>query len=234
MFESLDASVGSADALAQRLGPDLEEGILAFVVLGFDRWKSRRFHSYGNHENDFTAALVGCLREIRRERGLPYLALREHVQDSPEILAGDADPARAVRIDITVWWDHLSDDAYYSIECKRLAPGRLTAEYVAQGIMRYAGSRYAADKRAASMAAYLIEGDVSPLVSEVNSRIAAQAELGAEGRLAERQPIGHLSSVFGSRHRRRNPSSDITLTHLWFDVREREREDLRSASARLR
>lgn len=224
MFDSFDENAGAAgaiDALAQRLGPDLEASILTFVVHGFERWKSFDYRRYGDHENDFTAALVGCLHEIRREQNLPYLTLREHVYDSPEILSGEADPMTAVRIDITVWWCTLSDDAFYSIECKRLAPGRLCSEYVANGIMRYATSRYARDKRAAGMAAYIIDDDAASLVSKVNEHVVSTVQLGTDSRLVDRGPLAGLATVYASQHKRGAELPDISLTHLWFDVRQR-------------
>src|SRR4051794_6770561 len=110
MFDAFEANIGSPIELARTMGPGLEERILAFVAEGFERWRSKRFHRYGDYENHFTAALVGCMREVRRELGLPYQAHREFVNDTPEILAGDADPDKASRIDITVSWDRLADD----------------------------------------------------------------------------------------------------------------------------
>lgn len=224
MFDSLEAGEGSAGGihdLAQQLGPDLEESILTFVIHGFERWASLGYRRNGDHENDFTAALVGCLRDIRREQNLPYLALREHVYDSPEILSGEADPATAVRIDITVWWSVLSDDSFYSVECKRLALGRLCSDYVAHGMMRYASSRYAPDKRLAGMAAYIVDDDVPNLVSKVNEHVVSTAQLGAGGQLRNREAIAGLATVYYSQHKRDGALPEIGLTHLWFDVRQR-------------
>ncbi len=221
MFESMDASVGSIDELAQTLTPELEAGILKFIVLGFARWRDYGFHRFGDYENHFTAALVGHLREVRRQHNFPYRAQREYVNDTPEILAGDANPNAASRIDITVWWDRLSDDAFYSIECKRLSLGDLCTEYVAEGIMRYATSRYAGDKRAAGMAAYIVDDDALQILKKVNERIVANIQLGPSGQLSDWGPIDELTTTYRSRHSRDGSLPDIELAHLWFDVRQR-------------
>jgi hypothetical protein len=221
MIESMGASVGPVDELAQRLTPELETGILNFVVLGFARWRDCGFHRFGDYENHFTAALLGCLREVSRQHNLPFRAQREFVIDTPEILAGDANPNAASRLDIAVWWDRLSDDAFYSIECKRLSSGNLCTEYVAEGIMRYATSRYASNKQAAGMAAYIVDGEASQLLGRVNEHIIANARLGASGQLADQGSVGELTTVYRSRHGRSGSLPDIELTHLWFDVRQR-------------
>ena len=49
----------------------------------------------------------------------------QHVEPSDEMLEGQEDPIHAPRIDIVISWDLFAEDAYLSIECKRLAPDDL-------------------------------------------------------------------------------------------------------------
>jgi len=201
--------------------PEFERSILELLVEGFERWKAGGFQRAGDHENDFTAVLIGHMLQVRRERDLPFLPQPEQVEFSADVLAGRARPNRAPRIDIAVWWDRLAEGAYFTIECKRLAPGDLIAEYVEEGMIRFVSQRYASAVRAAAMAGYVIHGDPEQLWQQVNLRVTRTVSLGSAHLLGPRSPIANLATVYESRHPRSGSTPVIVLTHLFLDARSR-------------
>ena len=64
-------------------------------------------------------------------------------------------PAHAPRIDMVIAWDLLTEDAYLSIECKRLAPDDLARLYVVKGIDKFVRGYYGAKAQAGAMVGYL-------------------------------------------------------------------------------
>ena len=85
--------------------------MLQLVVDGFQRWEAGNFFRHGDYEDHYTVRLVDCMKEFGRESNLPFLPQYQHVQPSDAMLGGLEDPARAPRIDITVSWGSLSDEA---------------------------------------------------------------------------------------------------------------------------
>ncbi len=216
-----DDIVGSPAPLSQKLRPALEQAILQLVVAGFERWRDRQFNRYGDTEVEFTAVLVGCMRDIRRERNLPFVPHAEYVHYSSEVLAGRATPSRAPRIDISVWWDILADDAFFTIECKRLAPGHLAREYIDEGLLRFVSGKYATTFDAAGMIGFAIADAPETLLAHVNKRVRQRPELSDADLLVTSPPIASLATVYGSRHQRPSTYKAIRITHLFLDVRDR-------------
>ncbi len=213
--------IGSPVPLAQRLRPALERTILELVVEAFEQWGARGFNRFGDTEVEFTTVLIGQMREVRRVRNLPFMPCSEQFEYSPEMFAGTAAPNRAPRIDISVWWDRLAENAYYTIECKRLAPGDLAKKYVNEGLIRFVSGKYAGATPAAAMIGYAITHAPEVLLDQVNEHVQQHPELTDSDLLVPTAPIHALTTVYESRHQRHAPHVAIRVTHLFLDVRGR-------------
>ena len=213
-----DFAFGSAAPLASELSPEIEKAVLQLVVDGFERWEMGGFARYGDYEDHYTVRLVACMKQIRRERNMALVPRFQGVEPSDEMLEGREDPAHAPRIDMVVSWDVFADDAFLSIECKRLAPDDLARLYVVEGIARFARGYYGATDKSGAMVGYIISGSPGAVLSRVNTYVERAHTMGASHTLKVADPIGWLNSVFASEHRRSSPFQPIRLTHLFFDM----------------
>ena len=213
-----DSAFGSSAPLARELSPGIEKTILQLVVDGFERWSEGGFKRVGDHEDHYTVRLVACMKEIRRERNMALLPRYQHVEPSDEMFQGHEDPAHAPRIDMVIAWDLLTDDAYFSIECKRLAPDDLARLYVVCGIDRFVRGYYGAKAQSGAMVGYVIRGTPSAALKRINSHVERIPAMGPNHTLIPTSAIGPLSTVFESNHRRLLPFQTIRLNHLFFDM----------------
>jgi hypothetical protein len=213
-----DSALGSAAPLAREIVSEIEKTMLQLIVDGFQRWQKGGFQRFGDHENDYTIRLVASMNEIRRERNLSFVTRYQHVEPSEAMLEGLEDPAHAPHIDVTVSWDFLTDDFYFSIECKRLAPDDLARLYVIEGMARFVRGYYGAKAHAGSMVGYIIRGTPSAVIERVNAHVQSALALGPGHTLVPADPVGWLKDVFASNHPRSSPLQTIRLTHLFFDL----------------
>ena len=220
--ELQDSAFGSPAPLAREVYPEIEKAVLQLIVDGFERWRVGGFKRFGDHEDHFTVRLVACMKAIRRERNMALVPRYQHVEPSDGMLEGHEDPAHAPRIDIVISWDLLTEDAYLSIECKRLAPDDLARLYVVKGIDKFVRGYYGAKAQAGAMVGYVISGTISgtsnAVLERVNAQVARASAMGPGHTLTPADSIGWLSTVFASNHPRASPFQAIRLTHLFFDM----------------
>ena len=217
-FETQDFFLGSAAQLAREVSPEIEKSVLQLIVDGFERWGAGGFTRYGDHEDHYTVRLVACMKEIRRERNMALVPRFQSVEPSDEMLEGREDPAHAPRIDVVVSWDVFADDAFLSIECKRLAPDDLARLYVVEGIARFVRGYYGATDESGAMVGYIMSGTPDAVLCRVNTHVERAHTMGPPHTLNVAAPIGWLNSVFASEHQRSSPFQPIRLTHLFFDM----------------
>ena len=213
-----DPALGSPAPLAREVSFDIERAVLQLVVDGFERWQSGGFQRFGDYENHFTVRLVECMKEIRRERNMSLVPRYQHVEPTDDMRAGWEDPARAPCIDMVISWDSLTEDAYLSIECKRLAPNDLARLYVACGIDRFVRGYYGVKAQAGAMVGYVIRGTPGAALKRINAHVARSPAMGPNHTLMSAGAIGSISTVFESNHPRPLPFQAIRLTHLFFDI----------------
>ena len=216
--ELQDSAFGSPAPLALEVSPEIEKAILQLVVDGFELWKTRGFNRFGDYEDHYTVRLVGCMRDIRRERNMALMPRYQHVEPTDEMLGGQEDPDRAPRIDMVISWGLFADDAYLSIECKRVAPDDLARLYVVCGINRFVRGYYGAKTQVGAMVGYVIRGTPGAVLMRVNEHVARTPAMGPEHTLMPAPSIGQLTTVFESNHPRPLPLQTIRLTHLFFDI----------------
>ena len=213
-----DSAFGSPATLAREISPEIEKAVLQLVVDGFEQWSVGGFSRVGDHEDHYTVRLVACMKEIQRKRNMALVPRYQHVEPSDEMLEGHEDPAHAPRIDMVVSWDLLTEDAYLSIECKRLAPDDLARLYVVCGIDRFVRGYYGAKAQSGAMVGYVVSGAPTAVLARVNGQVARAPSMGSGHALMPANPIGWLNTVFASNHPRSSPFQTIRLTHLFFDM----------------
>ena len=216
--ELQNSAFGAPALLALELSPEIERTVLQLVVDGFERWKVGGFKRFGDYEDHYTARLVACMKEIRRERNTSLVPRFQHVELSDAMLEGLEDPAHAPHIDMVVSSDAFAEDVYLSIECKRLAPGDLARLYVVCGIDRFVRGYYGAKAQSGAMVGYIVNGTSAAVLARVNSQVARAPNMGPGHALMPANPIGWLNTVFASNHSRSSPFQAIRLTHLFFDM----------------
>ena len=210
--ESQGFGFGSPSPLAHELSFEIEKAILQLVVDSFERWQMGGFKRFGDYEDHYTIRLVACMKEIRRERNMALVPRFQNVEPSEEMLEGHEDPARAPRIDMVVSWDLLTDDAFLSIECKRLAPNDLARLYLVEGIDRFVRGYYGAKAKTGAMVGYVISGTPNAVLDRVNTQVEKASAMGPGQTLMPADSIGWLSTVFASSHPRPSPFQTIRLT----------------------
>ncbi|MCY4393095.1 MAG: hypothetical protein OXE43_13765 [Chloroflexi bacterium] len=215
-----DSPLGSPGQLAHEISPEIEQAILQLVVDGFERWQLGGFKRFGDHEDHYTVRLVACMSEIRRERNMALVPRYQYVEASDEMLQGREDPAHAPRIDMVIARDSFAEDAYLSIECKRLALDDLARRYVVDGLDKFVRGYYGAEAQTGAMVGYVISGTADALLMRINARVEEAPRMGSSHTLVPADPIGWLDNVFSSNHARFAPLQAIRITHLLFDMRE--------------
>ena len=218
--DSQNLAFGSPVSLAHEVSVEIERTALQLVVDGFERWRLGNFERYGDHEDHYTIRLVECMKEIRRERNMAMMPRFQQVEPSDAMLKGYEDPARAGRIDMVISWSLLNDDAYLSIECKRLAPDDLARRYVVEGLSKFVQGYYGEKAQVGAMVGYIISGDPRVVFNRVNVHIEKNSAMGPHHKLKPVDPIRWLNSVFSSSHLRAKPFPIIRLTHLFFDMKD--------------
>lgn len=213
-----DPALGSPVPLARQVSSEIERAILRLVVDGFERWRIGGFERFGDHEDDYTVRLAACMKEIRRERNMALVPRFQHVEPTDNMWEGREDPAHARRIDMVISWDLFSDDAYFSIECKRLAPSNLARLYVVCGIRRFVRGYYGARVQVGAMVGYIIRGTPDASLKRINTHVERSPDMGPVHTLMATGAIEPLRTVFESNHPRALPLQPIRLSHLFFDM----------------
>ena len=75
-------------------------------------------------------------------------------------------------------WDLLTEDAYLSIECKRLAPDDLARLYVVCGIDRFVRGYYGAKAQSGAMVGYVVSGAPNAVLARMNGQVARAPSMG--------------------------------------------------------
>ena len=119
---------------------------------------------------------------------------------------------------MVVSWDAFAEDAYLSIECKRLAPNDLARLYVVCGVDRFVRGYYGAKSQTGAMVGYIINGTSNAVLGRVNAHVSRNPGMGSGQELTPANPIGRLDTVFSSSHARPLPLDTIRLSHLLFDM----------------
>ena len=215
MPSNLQFSNEARESIAHELRPDLEKSAHNLIVEGFRLWESKRFNRFGDHEGHFNIRMVCCMQHIQRKRDLPFRICDEVKTRDEDVLEGKANPAQSPQIDIKIIsWTRASDEAFLTVECKRLKRKRLPRCYVIEGIERFVQGRYGAKTRIGAMIGYVLEGTPEEMVGLIN--VYANNIFGPEHVLKLTDSVEWLESVYSSQHHRESAPSPIILTHFFF------------------
>ncbi len=154
---------------------ELSEDQLATVVdlLCLSATEARKSVTAGMLEVPITIQVRKAILRVKKQLGLTNL----QVGGEFELLDPNTNDSDVLgRIDIILQFLHQfgDEEAYLAVECKRVAAGDtpLNRKYVTQGVDRFVTGQYAQGHHWGMMLGYVLKLPVSPLVDEINSRIA--------------------------------------------------------------
>ncbi len=135
-------------------------------------------------EDKFTIQMERCINQLSRRYKSPLHAQTQRPIYTPEMMAGEVSPKKAVKLDIKIWdknWDN-EDEIYFTWECKLVVDKaredkhkRLVPEYITKGIVRFldANWRYAQAVNDAGILGYVLYGEVAQIVEAINQEMLA-------------------------------------------------------------
>lgn len=157
----------------------LETTVAAYLIL-----KRENTVRSSWEEDKFTIQMERCINQLGRMYKSPLRAQTQRPIYTPEMMAGEVSPKKAVKIDIKIWdknWDY-EDEIYFTWECKLIVDNaredkhrRLVPEYVTNGIVRFldVNWRYAQDVNDAGILGYVLYGEVAQIVEAINQEMLA-------------------------------------------------------------
>lgn len=194
--------------------------ILRLVV---ETWGEMQPPAPDQREDDITNQLCVALQRNRRVRKLMFYVITQMVILKPD--AGE----EVGRMDITFLPTGKdlapNESIYFCLECKRLnvlKNGRrrsYASEYVKFGMLRFVTGQYSLSVRHGGMVGYVLDGDVSRAMSNVENCIRKhRAKLRIVGPDAF-VPSEHLKGVQSAReshHHRAHESTPFRIHHLFI------------------
>jgi len=203
-----------ADLLEQML-PDLLRLIL-------DTWHELPGPWTDDREDEITNVLCRALRKNREIRELPFYVQTQMVELDP---APDQDLGRLDIVFLPTGLPGSPNEAvYFCLECKRLnvvidgrkRPGG--SDYVVHGMLRFINGQYARAVRNGGMLGYVLDGDVSAAIANVEANIRGHhAALCMEGP-GVLHPSSVLTDVEAAResfHKRQGETPQFRVHHLF-------------------
>jgi hypothetical protein len=182
-------------------------------------WEGMPLPDANASEDDITNQLWRALVQNRNARKLPFQIRTQVVELDP---AQDADIGR---MDIAFIALVPREDIYFCLESKRLnAPkdGRIRAyasEYVRFGMFRFVTGQYSNAVRHGGMMGYVIDGDISRAMNNVEANIRQQyAALGmaAPGQFVPSSIITGDPRIRETHHKRAHDASLFHLHHVFM------------------
>ena len=135
-------------------------------------------------EDTFTINMERCMNRLSRRYKLPLRTRTQWLIYTPEMIAGEVSPKKAVKLDIKIWdtnWDN-EDEIYFTWECKLIVDKareerheRLIREYITNGIVRFldANWKYAQAVNDAGILGYALYGKAAQIVEAINQELLA-------------------------------------------------------------
>lgn len=155
----------------------LETTVAAYLIL-----KQENTVRVTWEEDTFTINMEKRMNRLSRKYKSPLRVQTQRLIYTPEMLAGEVSPKKAVKLDIKVWdknWDS-EDEIYFTWECKLIVDKaredkhkRLIPEYITNGIVRFLDTnwRYAQAVNDAGILGYVLYGEVAQIVEAINQEM---------------------------------------------------------------
>ena len=179
-------------------------------------------------EDVFTVRLTeNYIQPLARQHPPNLIAMPRTKVHTSAMKDGCLSPKKAVEIDIRLspsWMDY--SQIYFAWECKRVGDKRvdgkyaaLIPEYITEGILRFIDEEYAAGLDDAGMLGYVLDGDVTNIVDDINVSMCHPRRtrpLPAADHLAPVSAVGTFKNVYQSSHKRVSSQMPIRLHHLFL------------------
>jgi hypothetical protein len=194
----------------------LVPNILALVLAA---WEGMPQPAPDALEDPISETLCRHLRQGRDRCSLPFNVYTQLVELEP--VAGQDQG----RLDIAFAPHGARESIYFCLECKRLnvADGDgvrpYSSEYVRFGMLRFVHGQYAAMVRNGGMLAYVLDGNATKAMANVEANIRArQAELGMAppGAFLPSSTLPGDPRARETRHRRSHSASQFVIHHLFM------------------
>jgi hypothetical protein len=162
--------VGTPSGWVDLIDPMVPE-ILTLVIAS---WEEMPSPAPDEKEDDITNQLCRALRRNRTSRDLPFQIHTQFVELEP------ANDERLGRLDIVFIPLINREDIYFCLECKRLNVVKdgqtrpYSSEYVVFGMLRFVSGQYSKAVRHGGMAAYVLNGNISDAITNVEANIRKQ------------------------------------------------------------
>ena len=190
--------------------------ILNLVI---DSWEEMPSPAPDQREDDITIALCRALKQNRTARDLMF-------QIDTQVVELDPMPGEDLgRLDISFRPLVPREDIYFCLEGKRLnvvKDGKTRAyssEYVAFGMLRFVTGQYAKAVRHGGMVAYVLDGNVSRAMTNVEANIRSQhlaLRMNAPGAFQPSTVLRDDARVRETHHQRAHQTSLFRIHHLFM------------------
>lgn len=192
--------------------------ILSLVVTS---WEEMPAQAADETEDNITLLLCRKLRQNKKARELPFQIRPQLVELDPMPDSG----AELGRMDLVFIPRTDDEDIYFCLESKRLnvvkdgTPRSYASEYVNAGMIRFITGQYSKAVRHGGMLAYVLDGDVSRAISNVEANIRlkyAALCMSAPGALVRSGILANDDRARETYHKRAHETELFRMHHLFM------------------
>lgn len=155
-------------------------------------------------------------RKRRKLKGPPYISDEAASRSTEVLLIPDG------WIDFKLIYDFDCEEAYFSIECKRVSgtDTGLADKYVKEGVIRFTSGKYARKHDWAAMLGFVIDSDSAGSTSLIQARLSRDpSETSIIGSWAVEKGFGKFSNLYRSRHRPPHKARVyLNILHIFLDM----------------
>ena len=200
-----------------------ENACTIILIKAYRNMKNDGNYSLEWKETQFSALLIGYMRNIRENEDLGLRIDPENYLYDEDILSGIRDPDTSSRIDIRICGSWVNEKIYYGIEAKILIenraykkrPHQLRNRYIETGINNFINEKYSKHMNKACIIGYVIQGNSTNIVNYINNKLIN------EGRkieiLSNKNTINNHKDCWCSSHTKNN-RSNIKLCHIMLTM----------------
>lgn len=200
--------------------------VLSLTIQAYGMMKQTCAVKQDWEENVFTVNLEDYLRPLAYDYSI-FVQTRKK-QHTAQMRVGEQATIEAKEMDMIMFgsWERAYHDIHFVWEAKRVGDkrvngdyGGLNSEYVNEAIYRFIRKEYAANVTDAGALAYVLAGDVSNIVSDINQsmgNIRKNPALDASNHLRKTSAIEQFEHVYRSTHIREKDNSPLQLHHLFL------------------
>ena len=178
-------------------------------------------------ENVFTINLESFLRPLAFDHNYPVFVQTRTKQHTAKMRTGEQATIEAKEMDLMMFggWEQNYHAVHFVWEAKRVGDKRITAdysglnsEYINEAIYRFIRNEYAANVADAGVLAYVLAGDVTNIVADINQsmgNIRKNPALPVSNQLQKVPAVNQFEYIYRSAHARVS-ASPIQLHHLFL------------------